>query len=153
MAAGAGVVRTEDTGSAVWLTGSVRFRLWNVRLEPEIGFWTKSDRAYGLEASVRDLQLGVNLVLRRPIGGGRLELVAAAGASAHRVRNKGGPIGQDQPATTDTRPGVQIQGGLEVWVSPRAALFLTGRADLIFEPGDSSNQWQKKLYGGLRVSR
>jgi hypothetical protein len=147
----AGAVEPVDIGRTLWLRGSLRHGIGPLLVEPEIGYWSRSELAFGLTASVRDAQLGLNIAYPLPLPGRSVGLVAAAGAAAHRIRSAGGPVGQKVASETVVRPGLQGALSLELKLSRRTAAFVAARADWIFQGGEAPWERQEKLYGGVSV--
>jgi hypothetical protein len=149
---GLGAARSTELDSAVWLQGDVGFGFFGLRAEPEVGFWRRSDVAYGIRASVSDFQLGLSLCHRHPIRRKRLSVVVGVGQAGHFVTNAGGPVGERPSSRRVLRPGVHILARLEAMLSPRATLYGAGRAEWILGKADSARERQTKLYAGLRLA-
>ena len=145
----AGVVRPEAVGTAAWLGIGVRVRFLGVWLEPEAGYWSRHETAFGLQSSVRDVHAGANAqwaLLRH----GPARLLAAAGASAHGVTSSGGPLGGASAAETHVYPGLQGSLSFELRLGKRSAAFVGGRGDWILR-GSREDEQEMRLFGGIRL--
>lgn len=147
---GAGVVRPEALGTTPWLGVAVACRLGRLSLEPEAGFWSKSETAFGLRSSVRDAHAGLNLSWT-PLRRGRTRLLGAAGGSAHFVTNSGGPLAGATASETSVRPGLQAWLAIEVRLSPRSLVFAAGRSDWILRR-ELEDERETRLYAGIRLA-
>jgi hypothetical protein len=144
-----GAALPENTGAAPWLAVGVGLRLGRFSVEPELGFWIKSETAFGVTASAQDLHAGLNLAWS-PVRKGRTRLLLAGGGAAHMVRQSNGLAARDQASETTFRPGVQALLGVEHRLSPRTALFLAARLDLVFRQ-DADDELEQRYYGGVRI--
>lgn len=108
-------------------------------LEPEIGYW-EGDGA-------SDLLVGVNLLGLVPFR--NVDYYFGVGAGIHfldaDVELRNGEVVEG----SDERLGVNAQFGLDVHVADNAALFGTGRFDLV---EGSDNEIQEKIFLGVRFS-
>jgi hypothetical protein len=146
----AGVVRPEDLGSAAWFGIGVRARFLGLCLEPEVGYWSRSETAFALRSSVRDLHAGVSAdwtLLRL----GRARLLAAAGGSAHVVTSSGGPSGGATASETRVRAGPHASLAFELRIGERTAAFVGARSDWIVRRSSDDEQ-ESRFYGGIRLA-
>jgi hypothetical protein len=141
---GAGYVDPSDVGGTAFFTGNVRFDVArNVALEPEVGYWKKSESVPGLvDVSIKDLNFGVNVLYQFPTSGS-LRFSAGAGLGAHVLKGAVGVLGFSESAS-ETKLGGQLLAGLDLKVSSAVALFANARYDLV------SDFNQFKVYGGVR---
>ena len=147
--AGLGIVRPEALPATPWLVVAGTCRLSRLAFEPEAGFWSRSETAFGLESTARDVHAGVSLTWS-PLRKGRTRLLAGAGGSAHLVSASGGPVAGETASETRLRPGLQGFVAVEVRIGPRSAAFAAGRADWILRRG-VSNERETRIYAGLRL--
>jgi len=147
---GAGVVRPEALPTAPWLGVAITWKLGPLSLEPEAGYWSRSEVAFGLENAVRDVHAGLSLTWS-PLRIGRTGLLGGAGGSAHSVTSSGGPIAGESASDTTIRPGLQAWAAIEVRLSPRSALFVAGRSDWILRR-DLPDERETRLYAGIRLA-
>jgi opacity protein-like surface antigen len=103
----------------------------DVRLEAHADYWWKSEEAFGVETSVRDLSLGARSKYVFPITNPRLRPFAGAGLGIHFVSAEVYMPEQDLgfvviPATvvkdSDTKIGLDLGGGLAYGLNARASL-------------------------------
>jgi hypothetical protein len=146
--AGAGVVRLEDDDEdSLFLTGNVRFQLIGpLQLEPEVGWWKRTQQAGTAQVRYEDFNLGVNALLVVP--GSRIELFVGAGVGAHFLDRTAGIAGIIRDATS-TDVAVHVLGGLDVKLQGTLSLFAAIRKDAFGDDTDARDQ--TKLYGGLRL--
>lgn len=141
---GAGYVDPSNIGGTVWLTGGARFNVSsNVVLEPELGYWQKSESYQGLvDASVKDFNLGANVLYAFP-SKGKASFWAGAGLGAHVLK---GAIGFPGFSASDseTKIGGQLLAGVDYKIGSSMSLFGGARYDLV------SDFNQFKIYAGLR---
>lgn len=116
-------------------------------IEPEVGYWKRSDKDAG---EAEDLHLGINLVGVVPTRSA--DFFVGVGFGYHLLdgevlrRNSAGTIVQIVDASDD-RLGANLQVGVELHVSESFGVFGAGRLDILEdEPFDR----QTKIWGGLR---
>lgn len=116
-------------------------------LEPEIGYWSRSESEGRRDEE--DILLGLNLVGVVPTRAA--DFFLGVGFGVHFVDGErltsdgqGGLISED---LGDTRLGGNLQVGVEVSLSQSVGLFGTGRLDIL---EDQPNDRQTKIWGGLR---
>jgi hypothetical protein len=147
---GAGLVRPEALPTTPWIFVAFALRLGPMSLEPETGYWSRREVAFGLENAVRDVHAGLSLTWS-PLQLGRARLLGGAGASAHSVTSSGGPVAGERASETNVRPGVQAWAAIEVRLSPRSALFAAARSDWILRR-ELPDERESRLYGGIRLA-
>ena len=139
---GAGLVKPSDVDSTFWVTGNYRFRIGDrLWLEPEAGYWEKGDDVPGVEASIEDLNVGLNAILSVPSG--EIEPWVGAGLGLHLVKGVIG-VGDVDIDDTETKLGVHLLAGLDFGLNETFDLFAALRYDIV------SDLSQFKAYGGLR---
>lgn len=111
-------------------------------LEPEIGYWKKSDGGRDIE----DTLIGLNLVGVVPTR--FADFFLGVGFAAHQLDG----VTVDEDGLTDldlseTRIGGNVQVGVELYVSEGFGVFGTGRLDIL---EDQPFDRQTKVWGGLR---
>ena len=116
-------------------------------IEPEIGYWKRSDDETG---EAEDMHFGVNLVGVVPTRSA--DFFVGVGFGYHFLdgevfrRNSAGTIVEIVDASDD-RLGANLQVGVELHVSESFGIFGAGRLDILEdEPFDR----QTKIWGGLR---
>lgn len=141
---GAGYVDPSDVGGSIWFTGNTRFHVAsNVVVEPELGYWQKSESYQGLvDASVKDFDFGANVLYVFP-SKSSVSFWAGAGLGAHVLKGEVGAPGF-AASDSETKLGGQLLAGLDYEVGSSIALFGAARYDLV------SDFNQFKLYAGLR---
>jgi len=141
---GAGYVDPSDVGGTAWFTGNVRFKVAEaVAIEPEVGYWKKSESVPGLvDVSVKDLNVGAN-VLYLVKAGKDVTVSLGGGAGAHFLKGAVGVLGFEE-SDTETKFGAQILAGLDFKIATNVALFADVRYDFV------SDLNQFKAYGGIR---
>lgn len=142
---GAGLVRPEGVDSTFWVTANYRFRindrLW---LEPEVGYWEKSNDVPDFDVTVEDLNFGANAILEfGRSGSGELQPWVGAGLGLHRLKGVR-DVGDVELGGTVSKLGVHLLGGADFGLSETFDLFAAARFDIV------SHRNQFKLYGGLR---
>lgn len=125
---GAGFVNAASSiGSAPWFTANVRFAVAkNVAVEPEVGFWSKSESYLGLaDVSFRDINVGATALYLVP-SNDKLHFVVGAGIGAHMVKGAVGILGFEA-SDTSTEFGPHVLGGLEYQVADAVRVFANAR--------------------------
>lgn len=112
-------------------------------IEPEVGYWTSSDKD-GLGKG-SDLLLGVNLIGVVPLGA--VDSFFGVGAGVHSVD---ATLLDDSSGKTgsETKFGANAQFGIDLYINRKLSAFGTGRFDLVQGAAD---QVQSKVYLGLRA--
>lgn len=146
--AGAGIVKLEkDDQSSLYLTANVRFPLLGpIHLEPEVGYWKRTQQVPAGELKYEDFSLGANALLVVP--GARFELFGGAGIGAHFLDRSAGIAQIIRDAkTTDT--AIHVLGGIDVRLSGPLVVFGVARKDVFGDGSDERDQ--TKFYAGLRL--
>lgn len=155
---GAGIVKPDGDGE-FYLTANLRIPLGGrddgnrdrrrqeggikAYLEPEIGYWERSDDVL----DTTDLYGGLNLVGVVP--GRTVDYFFGVGFGVHSFDNTvDSSLGLDDFDDDDTRFGGNFHVGLDVHVTDHVALFGVGRLDLL--EGGEFDDSQTKVFGGLR---
>jgi hypothetical protein len=147
---GLGAVDPDGVDTALWLTANYRFHVSRaLALEPEIGYWKKSEQAFGVSASAKDLNFGLSAlgVLQ---ASRRVSLSVGAGAGIHNLEVDVGFVGQVAVSDSITRLGTHVLGGVALDASRTISLFVNVRYDWIFVEDDEPSVDQSKVYGGFR---
>lgn len=140
---GLGLVDASGIGSTLWLTGNVRFAITDrVVLEPELGYWSKSDSFFGVDVSISDLNFGANALYRIPKD--KVTFHVGGGVGLHHLSGKVGVLDLFEESDSETKIGLQLLGGVEYRASETVDIFGRVRLDLI------SDVNQTKLYAGVR---
>lgn len=144
IAIGAGYVDPADVGGTAWFTGNVRFKVADsIAIEPEVGYWKKSESVPGLiDVSIKDLNVGANVVYLAPVGSS-VVVSLGGGVGAHFLKGAVGVLGFEE-SESETKFGGQVFGGVDFKVTGSIALFTNVRYDLV------SDFNQFKVYGGIR---
>lgn len=145
---GLGIVKPEDIDSTLWVTANYRFKLTgNLVLEPEAGIWKKTEGEGDLEISLRDLNVGANLLYVSQMR--KTSLWGGAGLGAHILKGTLALGGLGSESESETKLGVHLLGGLDYGLQDSLDLYGAVRYDLVSLEGDS-NLNQAKFYAGLR---
>ena len=141
---GAGYVDPADVGGTAWFTANVRFKVsHSIAIEPEVGYWKKSESIPSLlDVSIKDLNVGANVLFTAPVGS-KVVVSLGGGVGAHFLKGAVGLLGF-QDSESETKFGGQILSGLDFEASESIALFVNVRYDLV------SDFNQFKAYGGIR---
>lgn len=145
---GIGIVKPKDIDSTLWFTANFRIKVTNhLVIEPEAGIWKKTEKAFGVEASLQDLSFGGNVLLVS--GGDPLKIWGGGGLGAHLIKGTLGIGGLGSASETETKLGIHLLGGVDYKVSNTLDLYGAGRYDIV-DLGDDDNLNELKFYGGLR---
>jgi outer membrane protein W len=97
----------------------------NIALEPRIDYWSKSQGAFGSEASIRDVSLGVRGKYLFESSNPKLQPFAGAGLSMHFLHSEVNISDPGFPAmsvsASDTKLGLDLGGGIATPIGPRSA--------------------------------
>jgi len=145
----AGAVRPANLGTAAWFDAGVGFSLGALRVEADVGYWSRSERAFQIEAKRSDLQAGASLVVRRGLAG-RLGVLASGGGALHLVKDEGGPVGGQSASEQRTRWGLQASAGPELRISGRVRALAAVRCERVFGDGEAETYWS--LFAAFRIS-
>lgn len=142
---GVGFVDPEVVDGTLWFTANAQIKVAHrLVIEPEVGYWSKSEKIPGLvEASIKDLNAGVN-VLYVPTTTGSLLFGIGAGLGAHFLKGEVGVLDVFSESETETKFGVHLLGSLGYKVTEGFSVFGNVRYDLV------SDINQLKLYAGVR---
>lgn len=146
---GAGAVWPEGVPATPWLLAAARVRLLGLSFEPEAGFWSRSETAFGLRSSLRDVQLGASLTWSA-LRLGRTRLMLGTGAAAHLVTSTASAPAGPSASETSVRPGVQAWAAFEVPLGARTAAFAASRYDRILR-ADRDDEDELRVYAGVRL--
>jgi len=119
----------------------------DVRLSSHLGYWSKSENAFGAEASVRDISLGARARYMFHVSSPTFQPYVGTGLGLHFFHMKAGVPGfivQDSA----TKLGLDLGGGVLTPVSPMTDLF----ADLWYTVADI-NQFSMKAGVSFRITR
>jgi hypothetical protein len=147
-AAGVGLVDPNGAGSALWLTANVRRAAGDhVVIEPEAGYWSRKDSSPGVDNSISDASLGVNVLYR--ICGKSLRsatrVFAGAGVGVHLVQSKAAVAGYDDVEETEVKQGMHLLATADHRIGGALRVFISVRSDLV------ADLYQSKIYGGIRL--
>ena len=148
---GVGVVTPEGLDSSMWYTANLRLPLGSyLAIEPEVGYFKLSEEPSDPATTFEDLNYGANLLFVLP--GDSLELFAGAGISAHRLKGGLGLAGVGGGAEeSETRIGVQLLAGLELYLGESLGVFGAVRRDRLRETDLALEYTETKFYAGLRA--
>ena len=146
--AGAGIVKLEkEEGSSLYLTANIRFKLIGpIHLEPEVGYFKRTEQIAAGVLSFEDFSLGANALLVVP--GSRFQVWGGVGIGAHFLDRSAG-IAQIIRDAKSTDTAIHVLGGLDVTLSGPLVLFGVARKDVFGDDTDARDQ--TKFYGGLRL--
>jgi hypothetical protein len=149
---GLGYVKAQEIDSTVWFNADFRFHVSrSFAFAPEVGYWKKSVGVLGVNASVRDLQFGVNaLVVLHPTRD--LVIFGGGGAAVHDIAGDLSVLGISI-ADSAAKGGLDVLGGIELRAGGALSFFLAARHDwLLSLRGDKPRRLdQTKFYGGFRL--
>lgn len=145
---GAGIVKLEkDDQSSLFLTGNLRIGLLGpIVLEPEVGYWKRTESVGSAQATFEDFSLGANALLVIP--GNKLELFGGAGVGTHFLDRSAGIAGIIRDSKS-TDLAVHLLAGLDVKLSGALNAFGVVRRDVFGDASDARDQ--TKFYGGVRL--
>ena len=149
---GAGYVWPADVDGTAYVTGGIRIKAGPVAIEPEVGYWKKSEGVEDLvRISLSDLSFGANLVFAPDLTG-KVGVYFGAGAALHRLKLTGTLIGISESAS-ENKFGAQGFAGIDFKLSDPVWLFATGRYDYVTKvKGLDLSLSGFKVYGGLRIN-
>lgn len=140
---GAGTVDPQDSRTALWLTANLRWKLAkNVVIEPEVGYWKKSETTADLDSSLKDMSAGANVLYRVPRK--RLTYFVGGGLGVHVVKSSVRIADFDSESDTEIKQGLHFLAGLDIKLAGALSVFGAARFDAVADVD------QSKLYGGLR---
>jgi len=88
-------------------------------LEPQIGFWTKSEDMFGAEVSVRDIAVGARAKYLFVLPNSRMEPFLGGGLGLHFVSAEMSIPGFPSVSDSEVKLGLDIGGGLHIPVNPQ----------------------------------
>lgn len=100
----------------------------NVMLEANVGYWSKSEEEFGMEASVRDISVGARAKYLFNITNSRIRPFAGGGLSMHFLNAEvtipeqdvmGFTIPGSSASDSSTKLGLDLGGGFYAPVSPK----------------------------------
>jgi opacity protein-like surface antigen len=145
----AGLVDPEEAGSTIGF--GVFADLGNlardIRLSSHLGYWSKSENAFGAEASLRDISVGARARYMFHVASPKLQPYAGAGLGLHFFHTKVGIPGFTAEDSA-TKLGLDLGGGVLTPVSPNTDLF----ADLWYTVADI-DQLSMKIGVSFRINR
>jgi hypothetical protein len=149
IAAGIGTVTPTNVNSTLWVTGSVRFPIGRFfAIEPEVGYWSKSEEVFNVQTSLNDLNFGATALIVIPID--RIKIFFGAGGCVHHIQGRVGVTGLGSASDSTTKGGYQVLGGIDLRVGQSLSLFGAARYDgVTLDNGQKFDQ--TKFYGGLRL--
>jgi hypothetical protein len=149
-ALGAGLVDPNGAGTAPWFSVSLRRPVADrVVVEPELGYWSREDSSPGVDSSLSDISLGLN-VLYRLTGRNdraRTRIFAGAGVGAHLLQSQTAVSGYDEVEETEVKQGMHLIVNLDYRLGGSLRFFIGVRSDLV------ADLTQSKVYGGIRLGR
>lgn len=140
---GAGTVDPQEFGRAPWFTANLRWKLGKKFLiEPEGGYWKKTETVPGVETSIRVVNGGVNILY--PIVRKGVDLFVGGGLGVHVIRSEQEVVGLAAQEDTEVKQALHLLAGFELKAGA-LRLFGAARFDTVADLD------QSKLYGGLRI--
>ena len=88
-------------------------------LEPQIGFWTKSESEFGVDVSVRDIAVGARAKYLFDIKNSNIEPFVGGGLGLHFVSAEVTVPGFGSADDSEVKLGLDIGGGLHFPVNPQ----------------------------------
>lgn len=117
-------VNAEDMDAAIGLGAFADLGMVtpNIGLEPVLEYWSKSDQAFGVKASVRDIALGCRGKYYFETTNPKIRPYAGAGLGLHFVKAEASVSMPGYPTMTseasDTKLGLDIGGGFYTPIGP-----------------------------------
>jgi hypothetical protein len=140
---GLGYVKPSDVDGTIWFTANIHFKVAEKAvLEPELGYWSGSLSA-SPDVSIKDFNVGVNLLYLPPSHGSSVRFSAGAGLGLHFLSGQAGVLGFSA-SDSATKIGFHLLAGATFGRSRSLRYFANARYDLV------SDFNQFKLYGGVR---
>jgi opacity protein-like surface antigen len=119
-------------------------------LQPDIGYWKRSETSAGVEVSASNFNFGVTALWLLPTE--HVLIFLGAGPS---VNNIGGDVDYYQLSVASdslTRIGVGAIAGLDVKITRSVAFFAAFRYDWVsLETSNPDSLNQRRVYGGFRL--
>jgi opacity protein-like surface antigen len=151
LGAGIGQVKPEGVNATLAWSGDLRLGLSrHFAVQPEIGYWKRSETLSGISVSASDFSFGAIALLQLPVHPVRFYL--GAGPSIHQISGDVSSYGFSVESNSLTRVGIRAVAGLDIEVSRSFAFFLAARYDWVsLETDDPDSVNQRTLYGGFRL--
>lgn len=148
---GAGQVKPEGINATVALSGELRLGLSrHFALQPDLGYWKRSETASGVSVSASDFSFGVTALFVLPAE--RVTFLAGAGPSIHHIGGDVDYYGLSVASDSLTRVGIGVLAGLDVVISRSVVFFVAARYDWVsLETSDPDSIDQRRVYGGFRL--
>ena len=145
----AGLVDPEAAGSTIGFGAFANLGniARDVRLSSHLGYWSKSENAFGAEASIRDISLGARAKYMFHVSSPKLQPYVGTGLGLHFFHMKAGIPGFTVEDTV-TKLGWDLGGGVLTPVSPKADLF----GDMWYTVADI-NEFTMKVGLAFRMNR
>jgi len=145
----AGLVDPEAAGSTIGFGAFANLGniARDVRLSSHLGYWSKSENAFGAEASIRDISLGARAKYMFHVSSPKLQPYVGTGLGLHFFHMKAGIPGFTAEDTV-TKLGWDLGGGVLTPVSPKTDLF----GDMWYTVADI-NEFTMKVGLAFRMNR
>lgn len=145
----AGLVDPEAAGSTIGFGAFANLGniTRDVRLSSHLGYWSKSENAFGAEASIRDLSVGARAKYMFHVSSPKLQPYLGTGLGLHFFHMKAGIPGFTVEDTV-TKLGWDLGGGVLTPVSPKTDLF----GDMWYTVSDI-NEFTMKVGLAFRMNR
>ena len=145
----AGLVDPEAAGSTIGFGAFANLGniARDVRLSSHLGYWSKSENAFGAEASIRDISVGARAKYMFHVSSPKLQPYVGTGLGLHFFHMKAGIPGF-MVEDTVTKVGLDLGGGVLTPVSPKTDLF----GDVWYTIADV-NQFSMKVGLAFRINR
>jgi len=142
---GVGFVDPENVGGTAWFTANAQIKVADrIVVQPEAGFWTKSEDYLGLaSASIKDFNVGAN-VLYMPATKSDFQFGIGVGIGLHILSGEVGVLNLFSESDSETKLGIHLLGQGDYKLSDSVGVFAAVRFDLV------SDINQTKVYGGVR---
>ena len=145
----AGLVDPEAAGSTIGFGAFANLGniARDVRLSSHLGYWSKSENAFGAEASVRDISVGARAKYMFHVSSPKLQPYVGTGLGLHFFHMKAGIPGSMFEDSV-TKLGFDLGGGVLTPVSPKTDLF----GDVWYTVADI-DQFSMKVGLAFRMNR
>lgn len=95
----------------------------NVRLSTHLGYWSKSEEGFGVEASVRDISLVTRAKYMFRVSSPKVQPYVGGGLGLHFYNTEVDVPGFGSAEDSSTKLGLDLGGGLSTPLSPKTNLF------------------------------
>jgi opacity protein-like surface antigen len=148
---GIGQVKPEGVNATIAFSGELRLGLGkHFALQPDIGYWKRSETVSGISVSASDFSFGATALLLLPLR--PVRIYAGAGPSIHHISGDVASYGFSVASDSLTRVGITALGGLDLEISRSVAFFVAARYDWVtLETSNPDSINQRALYGGFRL--